>query len=371
MKNRGEKRHAAVVQRVTWSHRCGNSPAQRRGGKSVVRRRRAGRREWRGVRRATHRVGPHLRVKVGLLRHLRVVRRGLLSVGRARGRLGVRAGVVRLHGSRCGPLRVVRGVRGWEIAGARRGAVRGRGHAGHGGGLGLRHLRRAFRGDGHGGARAGPRARVTRLRRGRRGRVVRKRTFRATGSRGATARDVRGLGGDARAREGPTGKREPRGGGGRVRSRAPTDCKRGTIASRRGGRKRRFAAFANDDVRFRRAGKQDTVAVGVFPSQILESRHRAKFEVGCRKAQSGKIAERSKATAVCAARRTTRAHAPGVSGRRRSRARRRGEFTGERSKGKSSDMPPRGMSAEVRARKRSFRAVPRFEMLSERATRGA
>ena len=27
MKNRGEKRHAAVVQRVTWSHRCGNSPA--------------------------------------------------------------------------------------------------------------------------------------------------------------------------------------------------------------------------------------------------------------------------------------------------------------------------------------------------------
>ena len=37
MKNRGEKRHAAVVQRVTWSHRCGNSPAQRRGGKSVVR----------------------------------------------------------------------------------------------------------------------------------------------------------------------------------------------------------------------------------------------------------------------------------------------------------------------------------------------
>ena len=117
--------------------------------------------------------------------------------------------------------------------------------------------------------------------------------------------------------------------------------------------------------------KQDTVAVGVFPSQILESRHRAKFEVGCRKAQSGKIAERSKATAVCAARRTTRAHAPGVSGRRRSRARRRVEFTGERSKGKSSDMPPRGMSAEVRARKRSFRAVPRFEMLSERATRGA
>jgi len=37
MKNRGEKRHAAVVQRVTWSHRCGNSPARRRGGKSVVR----------------------------------------------------------------------------------------------------------------------------------------------------------------------------------------------------------------------------------------------------------------------------------------------------------------------------------------------
>ena len=163
-------------------------------------RRRAGRREWRGVRRATHRVGPHLRVKVGLLCHLRVVRRGLLSVGRARGRLGVRAGVVRLQGSRCGPLRVVRGVRGREIAGARRGAVRGRGHAGHGGGLGLRHLRRAFRGDGHGGARAGPRARVTRLRRERRGRVVRKRTFRGDWiSRGDRARRSRARRGRASA----------------------------------------------------------------------------------------------------------------------------------------------------------------------------
>jgi hypothetical protein len=201
-----------------------------------------------------------------------------------------------------------------------------------------------------------------------------KELFAATGSRGATARDVRGLGGDARAREGPTGKREPRGGGGRVRSRAPTDCQRGTIASRRGGRKRRFAAFANDDVRFRRAGKQDTVAPGVFPSQILESRHRAKFEVGCRKAlPSSPLVGKSPSVQkpVCAARGTTRARTRGVSGRRRSRARRRGEFTGERSKGKSSDMPPRGMSAEVRARKRSFRAVPRFEMLSERATRGA
>lgn len=199
-----------------------------------------------------------------------------------------------------------------------------------------------------------------------------KELFAATGSRGATARDVRGLGGDARAREGPTGKREPRGGGGRVRSRAPTDCQRGTIASRRGGRKRRFAAFANDDVRFRRAGKQDTVAPGVFPSQILESRHRAKFEVGCRKALPWweNLRAFKSHPSLCREAHHPSSHARCI-GRRRSRARRRGEFTGERSKGKSSDMPPRGMSAEVRARKRSFRAVPRFEMLSERATRGA
>ena len=118
--------------------------------------------------------------------------------------------------------------------------------------------------------------------------------------------------------------------------------------------------------------KQDTVAVGVFPSQILESRHRAKFEVGC-----GKLSKVGKSPSVQKPPQFVPRGAPpelaraGVSGRRRSRARRRGEFTGERSKGKSSDMPPRGMSAEVRARKRSFRAVPRFEMLSERATRGA
>lgn len=44
----------------------------------------------------------------------------------------------------------------------------------------------------------------------------------------------------------------------------------------------------------------------------------------------------------------------------------------ERSKGDSSDMPPRGMSAEVRARKSSFREVPRFGLrLRTCATRGA
>jgi hypothetical protein len=111
---------------------------------------------------------------------------------------------------------------------------------------------------------------------------------------------------------------------------------------------------------------------GVFPSQILESRHRAKFEVGCRKAlpRWENLRAFKSHPSLCREAHHPSSHARCI-GRRRSRARRRGEFTGERSKGKSSDMPPRGMSAEVRARKRSFRAVPRFEMLSERATRGA
>lgn len=347
----GAKRHAAVVQRVTWSHRAKFAAKLYR--KSVVRSdAREGAGEWRGrvarMRRATHRVGPHLRVQIGLLRHLRVVRRGLLSVRRARGRLGVRAGVVRLHGSRCRPLRVVRGVRGGEIAGARRGAVRGRGHAGHGCGLGLRQLRRAFRGDGHGGAWAGPRARVTRMR-------GRKELSAATRSREATARDVRGLGGDARAREEPTGKREPDGGGRRVRSSAPTDWHSRAFASRE---------VAEYDVS--RRPSMTRRFQSAFP---LTTWHRPEFKSSM---QSPMKTRFSKATALCEAH-DPKSHAPGVSSRPRHRAHRRAGKTHERSKGESSDMPPRGMSAEVRALSSAplRRGAQIREMRSEtRATRG-
>lgn len=81
----------------------------------------------------------------------------------------------------------------------------------------------------------------------------------------------------------------------------------------------------------------------------------------------------SKATALCEAY-DPKSHAPGVSSRPRHRAHRRAGKTHERSKGESSDMPPRGMSAEVRALSSAplRRGAQIREMRSEtRATRGA
>ena len=316
-------------------------------------RRRAGWGEWRRrvarMRRATHRVGPHLRVQIGLLRHLRVVRRGLLSVGRARGRLGVRAGVVRLHGSSCRPLRVVRGVRGDRIAGARRVAVRGRGHAGYGCGLGLRHLRRASRGDGHGGAWAGPRARVTRMR-GRKNfprRPDLARRPRATFAGSAGTRE-RG-----KSRPGSASRTGEEGACDQVRRTTGT---RGRFASRE---------VAEYDV------SRPPSMTRRFPSAFLATPWQvAEFKSSM---QSPRKTRFSKATALCEAH-DPKSHAPGVSSRPRHRAHRRAGKTHERSKGESSDMPPRGMSAEVRALSSAplRRGAQIREMRSEtRATRGA
>ena len=80
-----------------------------------------------------------------------------------------------------------------------------------------------------------------------------------------------------------------------------------------------------------------------------------------------------KSHALCEAH-DPKSHAPGVSSRPRHRAHRRAGKTHERSKGESSDMPPRGMSAEVRALSSAplRRGAQIREMRSEtRATRGA
>ena len=80
-----------------------------------------------------------------------------------------------------------------------------------------------------------------------------------------------------------------------------------------------------------------------------------------------------KSHALCEAH-DPKSHAPGVSSRPRHRAHRRAGKTHERSKGESSDMPPRGMSAEVRALSSAplRRGAQNREMRSEtRATRGA
>lgn len=178
----------------------------------------------------------------------------------------------------------------------------------------------------------------------------------ATRSREATARDVRGLGGDARAREEPTGKREPDGGGRRVRSSAPTDWHSRAFASRE---------VAEYDV------SRPPSMTRRFPSAFLATPWQvAEFKSSM---QSPMKTRFSKATALCEAY-DPKSHAPGVSSRPRHRAHRRAGKTHERSKGESSDMPPRGMSAEVRALSSAplRRGAQIREMRSEtRATRGA
>lgn len=105
---------------------------------------------------------------------------------------------------------------------------------------------------------------------------------------------------------------------------------------------------------------------GAFP---LTTWHRPEFKSSM---QSPMKTRFSKATHLCEAH-DPKSHAPGVSSRPRHRAHRRAGKTHERSKGESSDMPPRGMSAEVRALSSAplRRGAQIREMRSEtRATRG-
>ena len=377
MKNRGEKRHAAVVQRVTWSHRCGNSPARRRGGKSVVRSETRGKaRVARGEARYAPGWPTSARKGWAAVPSARSTPRPAVRWARPRAPWRSR----RRSTTAWQPLRpTARSPRGSRLGDRRRPARR----------RSRPRARRAWR-----RARASPpSSRLPRRRSWRRaGGTTRARHEAATGEARASRAQKNfsrrlDLAGRPRATfAGSAGTRERGRGRPESASRAGEEgaCDHARRPTASAGRLPRGEVAENDVSQRSRTMTCAFVAPenktpwhrefspGVFPSQIHESRHRAKFEVGCRKAlQWWENLRAFKSHPFVPRGAHPSSPAPGVSGRRRSRARRRGEFTGERSKGKSSDMPPRGMSAEVRARKRSFRAVPRFEMLSERATRGA
>ena len=185
-----------------------------------------------------------------------------------------------------------------------------------------------------------------------------KRTFRGDQiSRGDRARRSRARRGRASAGRADREARAGRGRKARAIKCADRLAREGVCLAR-SGRIRRFAATI-DDASLSKRFPRDNVAPG--RRQVLDA-----------------VADEnalffSKATALCEAH-DPKSHAPGVSSRPRHRAHRRAGKTHERSKGESSDMPPRGMSAEVRALSSAplRRGAQIREMRAEtRATRGA